>query len=100
LAELDDGNAALCTTSKIDKRPEGLERPWDDFVRGLDIVGEPKRSGGSRRCLLPDFFGEDRCAMSTLGENDAAGETGDAGTDDCYSMLHWNHLRAMDRGVI
>jgi hypothetical protein len=38
--------------------------------------------------------------MSTLGENDAAGETGDAGTDDCYSMLHWNHLRAMDRGVI
>jgi hypothetical protein len=50
--------------------------------------------------LLADFFGEDRCAMSTLGENDTASETGDAGTDDCYSMLHRNHLRAMERGVI
>jgi hypothetical protein len=38
--------------------------------------------------------------VPALGENDTAGETGNAGTHDCYPMLHSNHLRAMDRSVI
>jgi hypothetical protein len=38
--------------------------------------------------------------VPALSENGTAGEAGNASTHDCYSMLHWNHLRAMDRSVI
>src|SRR5581483_1253758 len=90
LSELDQGNAAVGTASQIDQRPAGLERPRDDFIRRLHVIGKPERRSGSGRCLLPDFLCEDRCAMSTLGESDAAGETGDACAYDCYLMLHPN----------
>ncbi|KAF5407751.1 MAG: hypothetical protein Udaeo2_21140 [Candidatus Udaeobacter sp.] len=100
LVELDHRNAAIGVASEIDKRPVGLECPGDDFVRGLHIVREPECSSGPRSGLLADFFGEDCCSMSMFGENDTAGETRDAGTDDRRPMLHWNHLRALGRRVI
>ncbi len=70
------------------------------FVGRFGIVGIPDRRGDGGGCLLPRFFGENRCAISALGKKNAAGQTGNAPTDNCHAMLHQNDLRAMIRCVI
>jgi len=73
LAQLNHGDAACGKATEIGKRIKGFERPGDDFLQRLGVVGKPNRRSRTGRRLLPDFFREDRGAVPVLGENDATG---------------------------
>ena len=82
LGELDHRDAAARIFFKIDKHFVGCERPRNDFGNRFGVVGKPERGRGAGSRLLTDLFGKDDCAKSALGQNNAAGQSGNAGTNN------------------
>ena len=66
----------------------GFERQWDHSFGWLDMVRKPNRRSDAGGCLLPDFFRENRSAVTVLGKNDTAGKARHACADNCDSLCH------------
>src|SRR5439155_24070520 len=82
LAELNHRNAAARIFGKIDQHFVSRERPRDYFGDGLGVVGNPQRARGAGSRLLADLFSKNRGTKSALGENNAAGQSGNACATD------------------
>jgi len=99
LPQLNHRDSTCWYESAISEHIKCSERPWDHSVGRLGVVRKPYRSSRTRSRLLASFFRENGCVVSTLGENDATSQSGDASADDRDGLIHLQMVGTDRRAV-